>query len=321
MPKIFVRFTILALALAACSVANAQKYPSSPISIAVPTPPGGPMDTMMRSLAAKMTANIGQNVIIENKTGGSGIIASQTALRPPADGYSVAGIYLSHATNVHMFPKLPYDTLKDFTPVFLVAKGPLFLIVSKDVPANNVAELIAYAKAHPGKLNMGLSALGGASHLGAELFKAMTGINIQMVPYKGTASLLPDMLEGRVQVTIDSYLQYLPHAKTGAIRMLGVSSRNRVDIDPSIPAIGETVPGYEALAWWGLAVSSDTPPQIVNQLNSIAAKALEDKEVREKISALGIVPGGGTPADFSALIKSEITKWESVIKNAGLVQK
>ena len=321
MRKIFARLTVLAFGLAVCTVANAQKYPSSPITIAVPTPPGGPMDTMMRVLAAKMTANIGQNVLVDNKTGGSGIIASQTALRTPADGYAVAGIYLSHATNVHMLAKVPYDTLKDFAPVVLVAKGPLFLIVNKDLPVKNVAELIAYAKANPGKLNMGLSALGGASHLGAELFKAMTGVDIQMVPYKGTASLLPDILDGRIQVTIDSYLQYLPYAKTGAIRMLGVSSANRIDVDPSIPAIGETVPGYETLAWWGLAVSSATPPQIVSQLNEMAGRALEDKGVKEKISALGIVPGGGTPADFTKLIESEIAKWESVIKNAGLVEK
>jgi tripartite-type tricarboxylate transporter receptor subunit TctC len=321
MLKPIVRFIVLGLGLATCAAANAQNYPSSPISIAVPTPPGGPMDTMMRVLAAKMAENIGQQVIIENKTGGGGIIATQSALRTPADGYSVAGIYLSHATNVHIYPKLPYDTLKDLTPVILVAKGPLVLLVNKDVPVNSVAELIAYAKANPGKLNIGASALGGASHLGGELFKAMAGVDMQMVPYKGTTALIPDILEGRVQVTIDSYLQYLPYAKTGAIRMLGVSSANRIDVDSSIPAIAETLPGYETLAWWGLAVSSTTPADIVSRLNKEAARALENIEVKQKIGVLGIVPGGGTPAEFSMFIRSEIAKWESVIKNAGLVEK
>lgn len=321
MPKTIVRFAALFLGLAICAAANAQNYPSSTISIAVPTPPGGPMDTMMRVLAAKMAENIGQKVIVENKTGGGGIIASQSALRTPADGYSVAGVYLSHATNVHIYPRLPYDTLKDFTPVVLVAKGPLVLLVNKDVPVKTVAELIAYAKANPGKLNIGASALGGASHLGGELFKAMTGVDMQMVPYKGTTALIPDILDGRVQVTIDSYLQYLPHAKTGAVRMLGVSSANRIEVDPSIPTIAETVPGYEALAWWGLAVSSATPAQIVRQLNKEAARALQDKEVKQRISALGIAPEGGTPAEFSMFIQAEIAKWESVIKNAGLVEK
>lgn len=312
------------LAAALCAFpgeAPAQSFPSRAISISVPTPPGGPMDTMMRAVAGKASENLGQPVVIENRTGAGGIISNQTVLNAPADGYSVAAIYLSHATNVHMVPNLPYDTLKAFTPLVMVAKGPLVLMISSNVPAKNVGELIAYAKANPDKLNLGASAIGGASHLGGELFKLMTGLKMATVPYKGTASLLPDMLTGRVHVTIDSYLQYAPHAKTGQIRMLAVSSANRFELDPTIPAIGETVKGYEALAWWGLAVAAGTPPQITERLHKEFARALEDEGVKQRIRALGIVPGGGGAAEFQAFIRSEIAKWENVVKTAGLVQK
>ncbi|MEJ0069819.1 MAG: tripartite tricarboxylate transporter substrate-binding protein [Pseudomonadota bacterium] len=239
---------VISLAVLIGAGARAQTYPSSRITIAVPTPAGGPMDTMMRALAMKLSENVGQPVIIDNKTGASGIIATQSVLQVPADGYSVAGVYLSHATNLHTNPRLPYDTLTSFAPVMLVAKGPNVLVVHKDVPATTVAELIAYAKAHPGKLNVGASTTGGGSHLGAELLKMMTGIDMQTVPYKGTAALIPDLITGRVEVTLDSYQQYLPFAKEGSIRMIGVSSAQRFEIDPSIPAIAETVPGYERSA-------------------------------------------------------------------------
>lgn len=315
------KFLVVCIGAALVASASAQTYPAKPISFAIPTPPGGPMDTMMRATLSKVSEYIGQPIIVEHKTGASGIIATQSVLRAPPDGYTLAGIYLSYATNVHIYPNLPYDTLKDIQPIILVAKGPLVLIVSGNVPAKNVAELIAYAKANPGKLNLGASATGGASHLGGELFKAMAHLDMQTVPYKGTSTLLPDMLTGRVQVTVDSYLQYLPHAKTGAIRMLAVSSAERFDIDKDIPAIAETVPGYETLAWWGIAVSSNTPPDIVNRLNREFARALQDEGVKERIRSLGIMPGGGSPAEFTAFIRSEINKWEGVIKSAGLVQK
>jgi tripartite-type tricarboxylate transporter receptor subunit TctC len=316
--------TLLLLAFCAASSlavpAQAQNYPTRPITIAVPTPPGGPMDTMMRAVADKMSETMGQPVIIENKTGAGGVLASSSALASP-DGYTIAGIYLSHATNIFFNPKLPYDTLKDFAPVALVAKGPLVLLVNKSVPAKNVAELITYVKARPGQLNIGASAMGGASHLGAELFKSMAGLDMPTVPYRGTAVMISDILSGRVQVTIDSYLQYVPYAQSGAIRFLAVSTPNRFENDPSIPTIAETVPGYDATAWWGLAVSSATPPAIVAKIHDGVVRALADKGVQEKIRALGISPGGGSQAEFTALIKSEIDKWGKLIKSAHLAIK
>lgn len=309
-------------ALVADATAQTSPFPAGkPITFVVPTAPGGPTDTMMRAIATKMSENVAQTIIVENKSGAGGIIAAQHVSRAPADGYTVLSVYMSHAVNLHIQPNLPYDTLAAFAPVMLVAKGPLVLVVNSKVPAKNVAELVAYGKANPGKLNFAASALGGASHLGGELFKRMSGIDMQIVPYKGTSATLPDMLAGRVDITLDSYQIYSPHAKTGAVRLIGVSSERRIDLDPNLPAVAETLPGYEAAAWYGVLVPAGTPADIVERLHREFTRALADETVRSRIKGLGFVPGGGTSSEFAAFIRSEIKKWESVVANAGLKQK
>lgn len=297
---------------------HAQSFPSKPVTVIVPAPPGGTADISMRIIASKLSESLGQQIIIDNRPGGGGIIASQLAVKAAPDGYTVLMNYTSHAINPSIYKKLPYDSVKDFAPVTLLGITPLVLVVHPSVPANTVSEFIAYAKANPGKLNNGSAAIGGASHLGVELLKIKTGIDIVHIPYKGGAAAAADLISGQIQVGFDSLLPLQPHIKAGKIRPLGVSSLKRTIISPELPAIAETIPNFEANAWFGIMVPPATPKEIITKLNTEFVKALKAPGMKEKLAQQGFEAVGNSPAEYTLFLKKETEKWAEVARIAGI---
>jgi tripartite-type tricarboxylate transporter receptor subunit TctC len=298
--------------------AQPSGFPSKPVTVIVPAPPGGTADISMRIIAHKLNENLGQQIVVDNRPGAGGIIASQLALKATPDGYTVLMNYTSHAINPSLYKKLPYDTAKDFTPVTLLGITPLVLVVHPSVPAKTVAEFIAYAKANPGKLNYGSAAIGGASHLGGELLKIRAGIDIVHVPYKGGAAAAADLMSGQIQMLMDSLLPLQPHIKAGKMRPLGVTSVKRTEISPDLPSIAETLPGFESSAWFGIVVPAATPRDVVNKLNAEFVKVLRTPETREKLTQQGFEKVGNTPDEYAAFLKSETAKWSEVVRIAGV---
>ena len=304
--------------LAGGGAAQPSGFPSKPVTVIVPAPPGGTADISMRIIAHKLNENLGQQIVVDNRPGAGGIIASQLALKATPDGYTVLMNYTSHAINPSLYKKLPYDTAKDFTPVTLLGITPLVLVVHPSVPAKTVAEFIAYAKANPGKLNYGSAAIGGASHLGGELLKIRAGIDIVHVPYKGGAAAAADLMSGQIQMLMDSLLPLQPHIKAGKMRPLGVTSVKRTEISPDLPSIAETLPGFESSAWFGIVVPAATPRDVVNKLNAEFVKVLRTPETREKLTQQGFEKVGNTPDEYAAFLKSETSKWSDVVRIAGV---
>jgi tripartite-type tricarboxylate transporter receptor subunit TctC len=293
-------------------------FPSKPVTVIVPAPPGGTADISMRIIAHKLNENLGQQIVVDNRPGAGGIIASQLALKATPDGYTVLMNYTSHAINPSLYKKLPYDTVKDFAPVTLLGVTPLVLVVHPSVPAKTVAEFIAYAKANPGKLNYGSAAIGGASHLGGELLKIKAGIDIVHVPYKGGAAAAADLMSGQIQMLMDSLLPLQPHIKAGKMRPLGVTSVKRTEISPDLPSIAETLPNFESSAWFGIVVPVATPRDVVNRLNAEFVKVLRMPETREKLTQQGFEKVGNSPEEYAAFLKSETAKWSEVVRIAGV---
>jgi len=293
-------------------------FPSKPVTVIVPAPPGGTADISMRIIAHKLNENLGQQIIVDNRPGAGGIIASQLALKATPDGYAVLMNYTSHAINPSLYKKLPYDTGKDFAPVTLLGITPLVLVVHPSVPAKTVGEFIAYAKANPGKLNYGSAAIGGASHLGGELLKIRAGIDTVHVPYKGGAAAAADLMSGQIQMLMDSLLPLQPHIKAGKMRPLGVTSVKRTEISPDLPSIAETLPNFESSAWFGIVVPVATPRDVVNRLNAEFVKVLRTPETKEKLTQQGFEKVGNSPEEYAAFLKSETVKWSEVVRIAGV---
>ena len=306
------------LALPGFAQSGARPYPTKPVTIVVPAPPGGTADLVIRTLSARLAESLGQSVVVDNRAGGGGVIATQFVGRAPADGYTLLMVYTSHAINPSLYAKLPYDGEKDFVPVTLLGQVPLVLVVPQDMPAKTMAEFIAYAKANPGKLNFGSAAIGGASHLGGELLNSMAGIDIQHVPYKGGAAAAMDLASGRLSMVLDSFLPLQAYIKAGKIRPLGVASAKRSEMAPDLPAIAETVPGFEAAAWFGILAPAGTPRELVMRLNTELVKALRDPELRRRLTQQGFEPGGDSPEEFAAFMRAETEKWARVIRKAGV---
>ncbi|MCX7143638.1 MAG: tripartite tricarboxylate transporter substrate binding protein [Proteobacteria bacterium] len=254
----------------------------------------------------------------KNRAGGGGIIATQLVSKAAPDGYTLLMNYTSHAINPSLYAKLPYDSEKSFAPVTLLGQVPLVLVVPQEFPARNMAEFVSYAKANPGKLNFGSAAIGGASHLGGELLNTMAGVDIQHVPYKGGAAAAMDLASGRLSMVLDSFLPLQPYIKAGKIRPLGVASAKRSEMAPELPTIAETVPGFEASAWFGIVVPATTPREIIARLNAEFVKALRDPELRRRLTQQGFDPGGNSPEEFSAFMREETEKWARVIRKAGV---
>ena len=308
------------LAAAVPGVAQGQSYPAKPIRIMVAYTPAGTTDILARLIGQKMTEKWNQPVIVENRPGANGTIGTELAARATPDGYSILmATAATHSINNTLYPKLAWDAVKDFAPVSLVALVPNLMVVNNSLPVKSVKDLIAYAKANPGKLAHGSPGYGSTAHLSMELFKSLTGITMTHVPYKGSAGVLADVMGGQVALTMDNIPVYLPQARAGKIRALAVSSAKRTAGAPEIPTVAEAgVPGFEAVSWFGLVAPAATPKPIVEALSVETARILRLPEVNKRISELGAEPVGSTPRQYAAFIQSEIVKWRKVIKEAGV---
>jgi tripartite-type tricarboxylate transporter receptor subunit TctC len=308
--------TLLALFAVA---APAQTYPAKPVRIVVPFPPGGATDILARDVAQKLTEAWGQQVIVDNRPGAGGNIGSELVAKSAPDGYTLEmGTVGTHAINASLYAKMSYDHVKDFAPIILVAAVPNVLEVNPAVPVNSVAELIAYAKANPGKLNFASSGSGTSIHLSGELFKVMAGVDMTHVPYKGSAPALQDLLGGQVQLMFDNLPPSLPHIKAGKLRALAVTTAARAPALPDVPTVAEAgLPGFEASSWFGLLAPAGTPREIVAKLNGEVAKWLATPEAKEKLSKQGANAAGGTPEDFAKHIAAETEKWAKVVRASG----
>ena len=312
------RLLIAFLAAVSGATAFAQSYPSKPIRVVVPATPGGAIDLAARTIGAKLTEAWGQPVVVENKGGAAGIVGSDSVAKAAPDGHTLALVASSHAINPSLYAKLPFDTVKDFAPVILTHVVPLVLVVNQALPAKSVNEFISYAKANPGKLSFASSGNGGAPHLSAELFKAMAGIDMLHVPYKGSTAAHPDLLSGQVPVMFDTVVAIAPHVKSGRVRALGVTTTRRSAVLPDVPPISQAgLPGYDTSTWGGVLAPGGTPMEIVAKLNAEIARILKMPDVRERMMNAGSEPGGGTPEQFKAFIDAEMIKWAKVVKDSG----
>ena len=314
---------LAAMAVAAVAhpalAADAAAFPSKPVRLIVPFTPGGSTDILARAIGQKLSESWRQPVVIENRPGAGGAIGMELAAKAPADGTTmVMGHIGTLAANPALYRSLSYDPVRDFAPVTLVAMVPNVLVVGPAVPSRSVAEFVALAKSKPGKLDYGSGGNGSAAHLAMEYFKLKAGVDLQHVPYKGTAPALTDLLGGQIAVILTGLPPVLQHVRSGKLRILGVASAQRLKGFPDIPTIAESgVPGYEATQWYGLLAPAATPKDIVAKLNSDAVKALKDPSVAERLAGEGAEPVGDTPEQFGAFIRSEIELWGKVIRATG----
>ena len=308
----------LALALAA-PLACAQTFPERPIRFVVGFTPGGPSDILARALGQKLADSWKEQVVIENRPGAAGNIAAELVAKSPADGTTwLLGNNSILATNQSLYRNLAYDPAKDFAPVALVAIQPNILVVNPGVPASSVRELIALAKAKPGALNYASSGSGAAAHLAGELFKAMTGVEMVHVPYKGAQPALTDLMGGRVQLMFATSASVIPYVKAGRLRALAVTTARRSAAVPELPTVAEAgVPGFEAITWHGVVVPAATPPALVERINRDIVRALQAPDLRARLESLGAEISTGTPREFAEYIAREIPKWEKVVRDSG----
>jgi tripartite-type tricarboxylate transporter receptor subunit TctC len=302
-------------ALALARPARAQTWPSQPIRFVIGFPPGGGADIVSRIMAAWLSQRLGQQVFIENKPGASTNLSLQTVANAPADGHTIVFIAASAAVNVSLFPKQSAD-VRDITPVAGLVDFPLTLIANPDFPPKTVAELIAYAKANPGKVSVGSFGTGTTSHVSGELFKQMAGIEMVHVPYRGGAALATDLMAGRVQIGIDVLTGEIAHIRAGTIRAIAFAGRTRYPALPDVPTIGETMPLYVANSWAGIGVPRGTPPEIVTRLNREINAGLADPAVKARLAEVAATPMLFTPDEIGAYVNSEIEKWAKVIREA-----
>jgi len=302
------------------STGSGQAYPDKAVRMVVPFAAGaGSNDIMARLVAQKLSDNFGQQVVVDNRPGASGIIGTDIVAKAQPDGYTVLMMSLTLTVNPSLFKKLPYNTEKDLTPVTAVASAPLMLVTHPSLPVKSVREFIAYAKANPGKLNFGSGGPGTTPHLAGEMLKTMAGIQVIHVPYKGGAPALADLVGGQIQFMCENIPGTLPFVKAGRLRALAITDRKRSPLLPEMPTLDESgLKGYEIVGWNGLFVPAGTPPAVVNKLHAAAVKALALPDVRERLATMGADGIGNTPQQFTAFIKSEIAKWAKVVKDAGI---
>ncbi len=311
----------LLLAAVCCRLAasvQAQPYPSKPVRVVVPYPPGGPTDIVARVLFQQVAESTGQQFVIDNRAGAGGNIGAEHVAKSPADGYTVLIGTTAHAINMSLFKSLNYDVQKDLAPVSLLTQGPLVLVTHPQFPANSVKELIDMAKAKPGSLNFASSGNGQSTHLSAELFNSLAGTKMVHVPYKGSAPALSDLMTGQVGIMFDTTLSAMPFVRAGKLKALGVTSPQRTPAAPDVPTIAESgLPGYEVFAWNGVFVPAGTPKAIVVQLNEEIRKAMQLPQVRDKFSAQGFAASWNTPDQFGVFVRNEVDKWARTVKASG----
>jgi tripartite-type tricarboxylate transporter receptor subunit TctC len=303
----------LAAAVAA-PLALAQTYPSKPIRLVVPFPAGGATDIFARAVSTRLGERLGTTIVVDNKPGAGGTIGSDLAAKAPADGYTLLlATSSTHSIGPSFGGKLPYDAVADFTPIAHVGNAPSIMLVPNSSPARSVKEWVEYARKNPGKLNYASSGNGTVVHLSSEYFKAQAGLFLVHIPYRGTALAIPDLVSGKIDVLFDSLPSGLPHVKEGRLRALGMTSLNRSPLLPELPAISETVPGYESVTWFGLYAPRGLAPELVNRVNAALNQALQDNEVKDRLARLGIEPAGGTPQQFVAMTEADRAKWKKII--------
>ncbi len=314
----------LALAVAApagwqAPAAAQQAYPVKPVRIISIFPPGGGNDLLSRTVAQKLSENLKQQVIVENRPGANGIIGTEAAARAAPDGYTIVLIPSGHAVNATLYKKLPYDSIKDFTPITLIGSSPLVLAVHPSMPVKNVKDLIALAKARPGQLTYASSGVGASGHLAGAMFETMTGTKMVHIPYRGMALAVSDIIGGQVYMTFGTSLSVVPHVRTGRLRALAMTGAQRSPAYPELPTMAESgVPGYEASLWYGFAGPARMPPEIVQRLNSEIVAVLALPEIRERLTGQGVDVRTTTPEEFARLLVSDLAPWAKVVERAGV---
>ncbi|HEV7820547.1 MAG TPA: tripartite tricarboxylate transporter substrate binding protein [Burkholderiales bacterium] len=313
---------LAALAASLCvpaGVAQAQTYPAKPIRLVVPQAPGGGNDTIARMISQKLTVALKQQVAVDNRAGAGGLIGADMAAKAPADGYT---LLLGNVATLAIIPnvqkKVPYDPLKDFAPVSLVASAPLLVVVHPSLPVTTIKQLIALAKAKPGQLNYASNGVGSSTHLATEMFKLMTKTDLVHVPYKGLGPATTDLLSGQVQLMFSSAVAMLPHAQAGRLRAIAMTGAKRSSAIPDIPTVAEAgVPDYESGSWYGILAPAGTPPEIIELLNREVVAAVRAPDINDRLVAEAVLPVGNTPAEFSAYIQKEFTRIGNVIRSSG----
>jgi tripartite-type tricarboxylate transporter receptor subunit TctC len=297
----------------------AAAYPDRPIRLVVPFPAGGAADVMARGMAERLGAELGRQVVVDNRGGAGGAPAAESVAKAPPDGYTLLfGTMGTQAINPALYPKLRYDPLKDFAPVSLTHLTPRVLVVGPSVTAKNVAGLVSLARARPGGLTYGSAGNGSSSHLAGALFESLAGVDLVHVPYKGSAPLVTDLLSGRVDMTFDSYAVYEEHIRSGRVRALAVTSRQRMGALPQVPTVAEAgVKGYEVSNWLGVLAPAGTPGDVIATLHAALGRAMATPALRRQLVALGIEPAFGTPEAFAALIRAELPKWAAIVRRSG----
>ena len=301
------------------SLCAAQAWPAKPIKWVVPFAPGGTTDILARTISEKLTVALGVPVIVENKPGAGGGVGADLVAKSAPDGYTILGGTIStHAINASLYSNLPYDPVKDFVPITLIARVPNMLVVNPEVPAKDVKELIALLKANPGKYTFASSGNGTSQHLSGELFKSMAGVEMQHIPYKGSPPALQDVVAGHVTMTFDNITTAWPLAKAGKLRALAVTTAKRSSIAPDVPTLAEAgLPGFEIGSWQGVFALAGTPALIVRRLNAEIVKILRLPEINDRLAGLGAEIVADSPEEFAALVKAEVVKWSEVVKKSG----
>src|SRR4051812_3889861 len=317
--RIHIAFSLIALVTLHVSALAQDAYPSKPIRIISVFAPGGGNDVLCRLVAQQLTERLKQQVIVENRVGANGIVGTEVVARAAPDGYTFTLIPSGHTVNASMYKKLPFDSIKDFTPITLVGSGPLVLAVHPSLPAKNVKELIALAKARPGQLTYVSSGIGASGHLAGALFDSLTGTQMVHVPYKGMSLAVSDLMGGQVSMTFGTSLSVIPQVRTGRLRALATTGEQRSPALPDLPTVAESgVPGYEASLWYGFVGPARMPPDIVQKLNTEIAAALAQPDVREKLASQGVDAKSTTPEEFSRIMVADVARWAAVVQKLGL---
>jgi len=311
---------VTAAALILPATIHAQAWPARPVRIVVPYPPGGTTDILARLVAARLTDTLKQSFVVENRPGASGAIGSQAVAKAPPDGYTLLmGTLSSHGINAALFKSLPYDPVRDFAPVTIVAGTPNVIAVHPSVPARTLGELVALAKASPGKLAYGSTSQGGSPHMSAELLKSMAKIDMVHVPYKGAGPMLADLMGAQIQVGFDNLPSTIGHIRSGKLRGIAVTTAARWPGAPELPTVAESgVPGYEVSGWFGLFAPAGTPAPVVSLLHQSIAATLRQPDVAKQLLELGAEPVGNSPDEFGRLVEAEVRKWRAVVEAAGI---
>ena len=310
-------FVAALLAVFASAPALAQTYPTKPVRIIVGYPAGGPTDMIARTVAQKLSPALGQQVIVDNRPGASGMIGAELAVKAPPDGYTLLTVPITYAVTPSVFPKMPYDAEKDLAPVALVAAAPFILVVHPTLPVKTVKDLIALAKSRPGQINYASASAGGMPHLAGELFNIMAGVKLTHIPYKGAAPATIDLLAGQVSLMFNNMLSAMPHVKSGKLRAVAVTSAKRSSAVPELPTVAETIPGFEASGWYGAFAPAATPREIIAKLNGEINRLMRQPDVAQRLAGDGVGAVTMTPAEFGTYLHSEIVKWGKVVKISG----